>query len=169
MDDGNLREYHGSVGVGIVAANASVQGPIVRDKASFLVTARRTYIDALARPFMSLSTGVPSLYFYDFTAKVNWQVNPRDRLYLSGYFGRDKFGLREKDDKDSESEFGLWWGNATGTLRWNHIFSPSLFMNATGIYSLYRFSVYADLRFGGEHFWQRFYSGIQNGGVKPVS
>lgn len=166
MDDGNLREYHGSVGVGFVAANASVQGPIVKDKASFLVTARRTYIDALLRPFMSLSTGVPSLYFYDFTAKVNWQVNPRDRLYLSGYFGRDKFGLREKDDNNSESEFGLWWGNATGTLRWNHVFSPSLFMNATGIYSLYRFSVYADLRFAGEHFWQRFYSGIQNGGVK---
>lgn len=128
MKDGNKKEYDISGGIGLIASRLTVEGPIVKDKGSFMVSGRRTYADL----FLGLSGDQFSdsaLFFYDLNAKANYQIGEKDRIYLSGYFGRDRFGFSDA--------FGLDWGNATGTLRWNHVFGDRLFSNTTLIYSSY--------------------------------
>lgn len=166
MEDGNMREWHGEAGLGLISSHAMVQGPIVKDKASFIVTGRRTYLDLLLRPFLSTEQGKPVFYFFDLTAKINWQITPRDRLYLSGYFGRDAFGMEYSEGSDGRSEVGIRWGNATGTLRWNRIINHSLFSNLTLIYSSYNFRVFANLFAGNDSFRTRYTTDIQNVGLK---
>lgn len=136
MNDGNDQTYHASGGIGLIAARLNVEGPIVKNKGSFLVSARRTYADA----FLSLS-GDPSvrsnkLYFYDFNTKLNYRLSDKDRVYLSGYYGKDVLGLGDV--------MGINWGNATATLRWNHIFTPKLFSNTSIIYSSYKYDVHVN-------------------------
>lgn len=169
MEDGNMREYHGSAGIGLVASHAMVQGPIAKEKASFIVTGRRTYIDLLLKPFVKASSSdMQSLnaYFYDLTAKLNWRINDKHRIYLSGYFGRDKFSSKFSEHNDSESKGGLWWGNATGTLRWNYVIRPNLFSNVSALYSMYRFNTYHKIKEQRNDFELRYYSGIQNAGLR---
>jgi hypothetical protein len=132
MKEGNNKEFESQGGVGTVFSRLSVEAPIVKDKGSFLVAGRRSYIDVLAAPFLDDI----ALYFYDLTAKANYNLGEKDRIYASGYFGRDVF--------DFGSDQGLNWGSQTGTLRWNHIFSSRLFANFTGIYSKYDY----ELQFG---------------------
>jgi TonB-dependent Receptor Plug Domain/CarboxypepD_reg-like domain len=153
LKEGNENEFHGEGSVGIIASKLTLEGPIQKGKSSFIVSARRTYIDILARPFIKKAfeldggSGVAGYYFYDMNAKVNHRFSDKDRLYLSFYSGKDKFYLRlsEKDtDPDgSEYEFnintGLGWGNTTTALRWNHILNPKLFANTTLTYSKYKF------------------------------
>lgn len=133
MNDGNNQDYHVGGGIGLISSRLNVEGPIVKDKASFLVTARRTYADI----FLNLSPDTlirnNQLYFYDFNAKVNYIIDDNNRLYLSGYFGRDVFNFNNR--------FGIDWGNKTGTLRWNHIWNQKLFSNTSLIYSDYDYKV----------------------------
>jgi len=135
MNDGNNQDFDVSGGVGLISAKLNVEGPIQKDKSSFLITGRRTYADM----FLKLSDEYKdnSLYFYDLNAKVNYILGDKDRLYLSGYFGKDKLGASFGDGEG----FGLDWGNSTGTLRWNHIFSNSLFSNTSLIYSNYNYNI----------------------------
>ncbi|QSE99428.1 TonB-dependent receptor [Fulvivirga lutea] len=125
MKEGNSKKRTISGGVGTVFSRLAVQGPIKKDKASYFVAGRRSYIDILAKPFTDGAT----LFFYDLTTKVNYNINEKNRLYLSGYFGRDVFRFDERQ--------GFSWGNTTGTLRWNHLFNDRLFSNFAFIVSTF--------------------------------
>jgi hypothetical protein len=129
MKDGNSKKLEASGGIGSVFSRLAVEGPLIKDKASFIIAARRSYADILARPFVQLLKDGGALNFYDLTLKTNYNINRKNKLFLSGYFGRDVF----KFDKVQ----GFNWGNATATLRWNHLFNERLFSNATLVYSNY--------------------------------
>jgi hypothetical protein len=138
MKDGNSNKFQTEGGIGLIASRFSVQGPIKKDKASFIVSGRRTYIDALVKPFISKESNAygSGYYFYDLNAKINYKFSEKDRLFLSGYFGRDVFSYR---DKKLSFRADIPWGNATGTLRWNHVFNRKLFANTTLVYNDYHF------------------------------
>ena len=139
MNDGNDQSYHASGGIGVISSRLNLEGPIVKDKGSFLISARRTYADAFLALSNDPSTRKTQLYFYDLNAKFNYKISDKDRIYLSGYYGKDVLGLGGK--------FGINWGNATGTFRWNHLFNPKLFSNTSLIYSNYHYNI--DINSGG--------------------
>ncbi|UOQ67029.1 TonB-dependent receptor [Hymenobacter volaticus] len=152
MKEGNMQEFHGEGAIGIVASKITLEGPIKKDTASFIVSARRTYLDVLAQPFIKSqlsaegTKGSVGYFFHDLNAKLNWKLGSRDRLYLSGYTGYDKFYARMRDKEDtaedySRTEANLGWGNLTAGLRWNHIVNDQLFMNTHFTYSKYQFNV----------------------------
>ena len=144
MKDGNREKLHGEGGIGLIASRLMLEGPLTKNKkASFLVSGRRTYLDVLAAPLIRAQSGgttTAGYYFYDLNAKANYDFSPKDKLYLSGYFGRDRFYA---NDKSQNTETGLNWGNATGTLRWNHLFNQKLFANLSLIFSDYKFQISA--------------------------
>ncbi|MBB6501529.1 TonB-dependent receptor [Pedobacter cryoconitis] len=133
MNDGNNQKLSVNGGIGIIASRLTVEGPIVKNKGSFLISARRTYVDAFLKASSDTAIKKSALYFYDLNLKANYQFGENDKVYLSGYLGQDKLGLG--------GLFGLDWGNKTGTLRWNHQFSPKLFSNTSLIYSDYRYNI----------------------------
>lgn len=155
MKEGNMKEYHVAGGIGLIASRLTVEGPIKKDKGSFILSGRRTYIDVLMKPFVKGSFSGSGYYFYDANLKANYILGKKDRLYLSGYFGRDKFTF-----KSSTGDFNanIPWGNSTATLRYNHLFNDRLFMNASAIYNEYQFE------FGGaqNEFAIRMSSGIKD-------
>ena len=163
MKEGNREKLHGEGGIGLISSRLTLEGPLVKNKSSFLVSGRRTYIDALVRPFIKDGDG--GYYFYDFNAKANYDFGRKDKLYLSGYFGSDRFFFKAKDDNYS-SKTGLNWGNATATLRWNHLFNEKLFANTSLIFSNYRFNIYNDDRDGNATYSLDYYSGIRDFGAK---
>ncbi|RYZ50087.1 MAG: TonB-dependent receptor, partial [Chitinophagaceae bacterium] len=158
MKDGNTNKFVTEGGIGLIASRVSVQGPIKKDKASFIVSARRTYIDALVKPFIKDTSNFygSGYYFYDLNAKINYRFSDKDRLYLSGYFGRDVFTFR-----NAKLSFNadIPWGNSTGTIRWNHVFSRKLFANTTLVYNDYNFSFGA----AQNNFQIKLASGIRDG------
>lgn len=134
MKNGNAKSWSASGGIGLISSRLTVEGPIQEDQGSVIVSGRRTYADLLLRAFNE-DFAETSLYFYDLNAKANYKLGDKDRLYLSGYFGQDVFSL---------SGAGLDWGNITGTLRWNHVFSDQLFANTSFIYSDYNYGFAVD-------------------------
>ncbi|MFI5135379.1 MAG: TonB-dependent receptor domain-containing protein, partial [Chitinophagales bacterium] len=144
MKEGNNQSFHGSGGIGLIASRLTLEGPIVKNKCSFIVSGRRTYVDVITEPFISKSSPFygSRYYFYDLNAKVNYKFSDKDHLYLSGYFGRDVFTFKNQDIK-----LNIPWGNATTTLRWNHLFTNKLFMNASAIYNDYNFALDASQQF----------------------
>lgn len=149
MKDGNMKEVHGEGSIDIIAAKMTVEGPIKKDKTSFLVSARRTYIDVLAAPFIKAKAdgATAGYFFYDLNTKFNHIINKRNRIYLSTYLGDDKAYAKDKGsthlDGDWKEEFGLSWGNIITAFRWNNVAGPRLFSNVTATYSRYRFNVYS--------------------------
>jgi hypothetical protein len=139
MKEGNDNKFQVDGGIGLIASRLSIQGPIKKNKASFIVSARRTYIDALVKPFVKSTSQFygSGYYFYDLNTKVNYIFSEKDRLYLSGYFGRDVF-----DFKNSRRSFSanIPWGNSTATLRWNHVFNRKLFANTSLVFNDYKFA-----------------------------
>ena len=134
--DGDKQKIRGEAGIGLISSRLTLEGPIIKDKLSFLVSARRTYIDAIAQPLIKKQTGVNTgYYFYDFNAKLNYVIDYKNKIYLSGYFGKDKFYLKDKVDANYSTEASLAWGNATGTLRWNHLINEKIFSNVSLIYT----------------------------------
>lgn len=133
MNDGNKKETTFEGGIGLISSRLKIEGPFVKDKSSFMLSARRTYADAFLAFAADTSLRGNTLYFYDLNAKVNYQLDEKNTLYLSGYFGRDKLGL--------SNTFGFNWGNATGTLRLNHLFSNKLFSNTSLIMSKYDYQI----------------------------
>lgn len=131
MNNGNMKKFSFSGGLGLISSRLTVEGPIVKDKGSFVVSGRRTYADLVYSAFEPDFRG-SSLYFYDLNVKANYKIGDKDRIFISGYFGRDKFGV---------STFGFDWGNATATIRWNHVFSDKLFLNTSLIYSNYDYQL----------------------------
>jgi outer membrane receptor for ferrienterochelin and colicin len=146
MKEGSKEKLHGEGGIGLISSRLTLEGPLVKNKSSFLISARRTYIDVLAAPIIAQqqsgnnSKTKPGYFFYDLNAKVNYDFGPKNKLYASGYFGKDKFSIREKSDY-SQTRAGLNWGNATATLRWNHLINHKLFVNTSLIYSRFNFNI----------------------------
>lgn len=127
MNEGNNKSYHVDGGLGLIFSRLTVQGPIRKNKGSFLLAGRRTYADIFLKASKNSDMRKSRLYFYDLNLKGNYTIGEKDRLFLSGYFGRDLLGY--------SNEFQFDWGNATSTLRWNHVFNEKLFLNSTLIYS----------------------------------
>ena len=133
MKEGNSKEYVIGGGIGLISSRLNIEGPIVKDKGSFIVTGRRTYADLFLKLSKNANVKKSILYFYDINAKANYRIGKRDRIFLSGYFGQDKFGLQDR--------FTILYGNATATLRWNHIFSDKLFSNTSFIYNEFNYTI----------------------------
>lgn len=131
MKEGNDKNYSVSGGLGLISSRLNIEGPIVKEKGSFIISGRRTYVDQ----FLKLSEKYKDnkLYFYDVNAKANYRINKNNRIFLSGYFGRDKIGVG--------NAFGIDWGNVTGTARWNHVFNSKWFSNTSLIYSNYDYKI----------------------------
>jgi hypothetical protein len=142
MKEGNNKKMQVDGGIGVIASRISIQGPLVKEKSSFIISARRTYIDALTKPFVSKSSQFygSGYYFYDLNAKANYRFSEKDRLYISGYFGRDVFDFK---NGAQSLDVKIPWGNSTGTIRWNHVFNKRLFANTTAVYNDYNFSFQA--------------------------
>lgn len=138
MRDGNNKKFGASGGIGLISSRLTVEGPIVKDKGSFIISGRRSYADLFLKLQKDETLKDTKLFFYDLNAKANYRITKKDRIFLSGYFGRDEFGLGD--------DFGFSWGNATGTLRWNHIINEKLFSNTTLVRSSfdYEFTIGAD-------------------------
>ncbi|MFK7756232.1 MAG: TonB-dependent receptor [Flavobacteriales bacterium] len=137
MKDGNKKKFTGQGGIGSIFSRLTLEGPLVKDKASFIVAGRRSYIDVLAKPFLSEDFAETKFNFFDLTGKVNWRMNENNNFFVSAYNGGDVIGF---------DFFSFNWGNTTATARWNHIFNNKIFMNVTGIYADYKygFDVQAD-------------------------
>lgn len=142
LKEGNSKKFSGAGGIGLISSRLTLEGPIVKDKSSFIVSGRRTYVDIFTRQINKANadkpdaTLIPDYFFYDLNTKINYKLGEKDHLYLSGYFGRDVFGF------DSDFfDFTFNWGNATGTARWNHVFNPRLFVNTTFTYSDYQYNI----------------------------
>ncbi|WP_199200323.1 TonB-dependent receptor [Adhaeribacter arboris] len=137
MKEGNQEKIQATGGVGLIASRFLVEGPLAQQKASFMISGRRTYLDVLANPFLKNSSqgGVP-YSFYDLNAKVNYTLSRQDRLYLSGYLGQD-VGAFDLSDGRFQADFD--WGNKIAVARWNHLFSEKMFLNVSGMYNRYRF------------------------------
>lgn len=156
LKDGNNQSYHADGGVGLLFSRLSVEGPLVKDKSSFIVAARRSYFDIFFPFARNKNIRQAQAYFYDLTVKMNYSLNPNNRIYLSGYFGRDAFGV-------GKPRFGFDFGNATGTFRWNHIYNSRLFSNVSLIYSNYDYLIGVGDDYDGFN-WQ---SRIINYSIKP--
>ncbi|WP_035842285.1 TonB-dependent receptor [Crocinitomix catalasitica] len=166
MNDGDMKKIHGEGSVGIISSKLMLNGPIVKDKTSFMISARRTYLDILSKPILkSINKNKTDeqktnlgYYFYDINAKINHIINTKNRIYLSFYLGNDRFKLNNSanyTDTDSiqstkESSSGMDWGNKIIALNWNHQFNPKLFMNSVLNYSSYKF----ETRFGNNSYHQ---------------
>ncbi len=139
MKDGNMNKTQVDAGIGLIASRFSIQGPVKKNKASYIVSARRTYIDQLIKPAISKSSAFygSGYYFYDLNAKINYYISDKDRIYLSGYMGRDVFNFNNAERSFKTS---VPWGNSTATIRWNHIFNRKLFSNTSLVYNDYKFS-----------------------------
>lgn len=131
MKEGNNQDYTVNGGIGLISSKVSIEGPLQKNKSSFILSGRRTYADMFLKATEKFKDNI--LYFYDLNAKANYQINAKNKIYVSGYFGRDELGLGQ--------DFGIDWGNKTGTIRWNKIISNKLFLNTSLIYSDYNYNV----------------------------
>ncbi len=131
MKEGNNQDYTVNGGIGLISSKLSIEGPLQKNKSSFILSGRRTYADVFLKATEKFKDNI--LYFYDLNAKANYQINAKNKIYISGYFGRDELGLGQ--------DFGIDWGNKTGTIRWNKIISNKLFLNTSFIYSDYNYNV----------------------------
>ena len=133
MNEGNKKEFKGSAGIGMIFSRLTLQGPISKDKSSFMISARRTYVDLFLKMQTNEDVRKTKLYFYDYNVKTNYKLGEKDQLFLSGYFGKDAIGYSRI--------FNLYWGNNTATARWSHLFSDRLFLNTSLIYSKFNYEI----------------------------
>ncbi|MFC2113101.1 carboxypeptidase-like regulatory domain-containing protein [Bacteroidota bacterium] len=156
MKEGNTKQLGVQGGIGTVFSRLTVEAPIVKDKGSFIIAGRRSYADVLARTFTNALESGQALNFWDLTLKANYTLGDKDRLYLSGYFGQDKFMFTENQ--------GFSWGNRTATLRWNHLVNKRMFFNLTSYFSDYTYELML-----GEETTDRFEwdSRIRSTALKP--
>ncbi len=133
MKEGNSKRVSVSGGLGLISSKLTVEAPIVKDKGSFIVSGRRTYADVFLRLSNNENAQNSTLFFYDLNAKANYKLGKKDRIFVSGYFGRDNFGFAD--------QFGFDWGNTSGTIRWNHLYSDKLFGNTSVVFSNYNYKI----------------------------
>jgi len=133
MKDGNMKEFSASGGIGLIASRLTLEVPVIKDRSSLIISGRRTYADLFLAFAPKEEQRNTTLFFYDLNAKWNFKVNDNNRLYLSGYFGRDVFSFNDL--------LGMDWGNTTGTFRWNHVFNSKLFLNSSVMHSNYDYEI----------------------------
>jgi hypothetical protein len=133
MNEGNNKDYTVQGGLGLISSRIKVEGPLVKDKGSFMISARRTYVDFFLKASSDSTIRGSSIYFYDLNAKANYHFDDKNAIYLSGYFGKDVLGLK--------NTFGTNWGNSTGTIRFNHLFNDRLFSNTSLVFSNYNYAI----------------------------
>ena len=139
MKEGNNKKFSAQGGIGLISSKLTIEGPIKKDTSSFIVSARRTYFDILTKPYVDTTSFAGSgYYFYDLTTKANYRISKKDKIFLSGYFGRDVFTF---NSNDWGFNVNIPWGNATASLRWNHLFNSQLFMNSSVIFTDYSFEL----------------------------
>jgi hypothetical protein len=159
MKEGNMKEFHGEGGIGLISSRLTLEGPIKKDVASYMISARRTYVDLLLIPILKLAatnnangnqntTVSPRLNFYDINGKINWKINEKNRLYLSAYTGEDIFGYAATTSTTdglnvNTTDGGTNWGNITTAFRWNSVINNKLFANTTLTYSRYKVDILA--------------------------
>jgi hypothetical protein len=168
MKDGNKEEWHGEGGIGLISSRMTLEGPLKKNKSSILLSGRRTYADLIMKPLLlAMDEDNTGYYFYDFNAKVNYDFGRKNKLYLSGYFGKDKFYLKN-NRPDVKENAGFLWTNSTGTLRWNHLFNGKLFSNTSLVFSNYTFGIYDKYKVISEKkdYYARYYSGIMDFSLK---
>ena len=165
MKDGNKKRFSGRGGIGLISSKLTLEGPIKKDTSSFIVSARRTYIDILTKPYLDTTEYAGNGYFfYDLTSKFNYRFSNKDQIFISGYFGKDVFTF---NSPDWGFNMKIPWGNSTGSIRWNHVFSNKLFMNSSLIFSNYKFEFSATQNVEGNNLYQsRLYSGIRDWNFK---
>ncbi len=138
MKEGNIKKFHGEGGIGLISSRLTLEGPIINDKMSFLISGRRTYINVIS--------DIP-YYFYDFNAKLNYKISPKDRIFASAYLGKDVLVFDDSDTSGLSLEegqnlgFGFSLGNLTSTIRWNHIYNAKLFSNISFISTRFRYDI----------------------------
>jgi CarboxypepD_reg-like domain/TonB-dependent Receptor Plug Domain len=139
MKEGNNKQFKVTGGLGLISSRLTLEGPLKKDRGSFIVSARRTYLDVLMKAFIKDSSPFAgtSYFFYDFNAKLNYKFGEKDKVYLSAYYGKDKFKFGNKED---DFTVNMPWGNGIVSLRWNHLFSSKLFMNVSATMTDYLFS-----------------------------
>ena len=143
LREGDRQKYVATGGIGLISSRGTFEGPINKGKGSFIVSGRRTYFDIFTRAINKRNEGkedyspIPDYYFYDLNAKANYTLGTRDQLFLTGYLGRDIFGF----SSNNGFNFSFQWGNTLGSLRWNHVFSPKLFVNTTASISDYKYTL----------------------------
>ena len=137
--EGNLKKYEVDGGIGLIFSHLTVQGPIKKNRASFLISARRTYADVLIQPFLKKDSPMKGtdFYFYDINAKFNVVINSKHRLYFGAYYGHDTYGFKSKTQ---QTKMGFQWGNAAAMARWNYIIANRLFLNTSATFSYYNFN-----------------------------
>ncbi len=137
--DGNLKKYEVDGGLGLIFSHLTVQGPIKKERASFLISARRTYADVIIQPFLKKDNPMKGtdFYFYDINAKFNVIINQRHRLYFGAYYGSDVYGFKSRTQ---QTKMSFKWGNAAASARWNYIIANRLFLNTSATFSYYDFS-----------------------------
>ncbi len=150
MKEGNIKKLAMNGGIGLISSKLTIEAPIIKDKGSFIVSGRRTYVDLFLKLSKQEMLRKSRLYFYDMNAKANYKITQKDRLYMSGYFGRDIFGYSDR--------FGFDWGNTTATARWNHVINDKMFSNTTFIFSNYNYKI----TFGADSFNVQIGSVIQD-------
>lgn len=143
MNEGNNKEFKGQGGIGLIASRLTLEGPLKKNKSSFLISGRRTYIDVLAKPFIPKESAFrgSGYYFYDLNAKINYRFSDKDRISVSGYFGRDAFTF---NSNAADILFDIKWGNGIASAKWTHLFSDRLFKKTVLSHTRY------DFEFGGE-------------------
>ncbi|MCZ2101388.1 MAG: TonB-dependent receptor [Chitinophagales bacterium] len=160
MKEGNDQRYIVEGGIGLISSRLTVQGPVVKNKSSFIISGRRTYILDLVQP--ALKGGKfegTNYYFYDLNTKWNYTFSDKDRIFFSGYFGDDILKFRQAT---RNFYFDMPYGNKTATLRWNHLFNHKMFMNVSAIYNDYRFTFTG----GQEDFVFKLFSGVKDWNLK---
>ncbi len=169
MKEGNMSEFHGEGSIGLISSKLTLQGPIVKDKTSFLISGRRTYADLIAKPFITTDGEKPKFHFYDLNAKLQHKINDQHRLYLSAYSGSDIFEFEDRGEFYRDKG-GVNWGNIISALRWNWELNPKMFLNTTINFSNYQIDIFGE----NEEFYDdeinsfsaRYTSGIQDIGAK---
>ncbi len=160
MKEGNKEKFHGEAGIGLLSSRLTLEGPLKKGVSSYLFSGRRSYADFVMKPLVKNS---PALYFYDLNMKVNYDLGQKNRIYLSGYFGRDVFDFTESSQsRGTTSNAGFNWGNATTTLRWNHLFNEKLFNNTSLIFTNYNFQVYNEESSDKGNYSLKYSSGIRD-------
>lgn len=170
MNDGSLKKFKGQATLGVLATKLCVEGPLVKDTSSFIVSFRRFMYDLFSRPVTALAfKGITLGYtFYDLNMKGNYIFSKKDRIYLSSYVGDDIFSIRmkRKDEGGTKTKTKMNWGNVVASMRWNHMYSSTLFSNTSLYFSRYRYKTAEQFSKGDEYFYDGYYSGIEDVGVR---
>ncbi|WP_346859433.1 TonB-dependent receptor [uncultured Draconibacterium sp.] len=169
MKEGNKKELHGSYGIGLISGDITLEGPIKTDKTSFIVSARRVWLDILSRPITRVAFQGATLgyNFYDVYGKISHEVDAFNRLYISFYGGDDKLGTSFKDTEDDiNSKTKYIWGNIQSTLRWNRVYTPKVNSDVTLFYTRYRYSNNISYSTGAAEGYNKYFTGVHDLGLK---